>query len=454
MDVRRTTDLIADLCRFDAGVVADDNAPLFDRLGQLIPLEITRFRSGDSFNGWLVPDNWRVESATISRNGKVLFDGSGHPLGVARYSEPFSGSLTLEELRPHLVADPSLPDALVFHCMWQYRPWDADWALSVPWNVLRTFEPGDYQVDLRTAKEPGEMLVGHLEHKGEWEETIVFNAHTCHPGMANDVFAGVGLLVELFRWLAERETRYTYRLVLAPEHIGTVFYLRDLPKDETERLVCGVFAEMPGTQGPITVASTFLGGQPIDRAFHNAVRHRARSSRFVPWRQGAGNDETVWEAPGYEVPFVEVTRSEDLLNPYREYHTSLDTPDLMDPKQMEEFYEVLQGVVEILEQDATPQRRFNGLLCLSNPRYNLYMERPDPAVDKQLPEDSEAWGYLSDCLQRYFDGTMSVLDIAERHQLPFPRVYRYLQRFAELGLIDLRRAPMARTPTSKGIEPT
>ena len=26
------------------------------------------------------------------------------------------------------------------------------------------------------------------------------------------------------------------------------------------------------------------------------------------WREGAGNDETVWESPGFEIPFVELTR--------------------------------------------------------------------------------------------------------------------------------------------------
>jgi aminopeptidase-like protein len=205
-----------------------------------------------------------------------------------------------------------------------------------------------------------------------------------------------------------------------------------------------VFEEMPGTGGALKATSTFLGGQAIDRAFASALRHHSKAHLLVPWRKGAGNDETVWEAPGYEVPFVELTRCEDQFAPYREYHSSLDTPELMQPAQLEETLEVLKRTVEILEGNATMQRRFNGLVCLSNPEYNLYMERPDPTVEKQLEDDAEKWGHLLDCLLRYFDGAHTILDIALKHDLPFGRLRRYLERFQEKGLIDLRFAEIPR----------
>jgi aminopeptidase-like protein len=169
----------------------------------------------------------------------------------------------------------------------------------------------------------------------------------------------------------------------------------------------------------------------------------------VPWRQGAGNDETVWEAPGYEIPFLEVTRSEDLMQPFHEYHTSRDTPDLMDAGQLDEMLDVMRRAVDIVETNCRIWRTFDGLICLSNPDYNLYMERRDPAVAKDLPEDSEKWGYLLDCLLRYMDGSMTVLDIAERHDLPFERVLQYIRQFEEKGLVRLEFVPMTRQPASR-----
>jgi len=449
VDPNNFISLTRELCRFATGVVADDNERLFARIAEELPLTLLRYRSGDSFNGWLVPQNCRVEKAEIRRDGRLVFDGGAHTLGVARYAKSFSGAIDWPALQPHLVTNPDLPSAYVFHCMWQYRPWAADWAMSVPYEIYRDLGPGRYEVELVTSYAPGEMIVAQHEKKGRSDQTIVFHSNSCHPHMANDGFAGTALLIRLFQWLATQDTWHSYRLVIGPEHIGTVFYLRDLAPPDLDKIVCGVFEEMPGTKGPIKVASTFLGGQKIDRAFRNAVQHHARAYALVPWRQGAGNDETVWEAPGYEVPFVEVTRSEALLEPYREYHTSLDTTELMDPAQIDELLTVLMKVIETVETDARIHRRFDGLICLSNPQYNLYMERKDPAIDKDLPADAEKWGYLLDCLLRYFDGSMTVLDIAEKHDLPFDRVRRYIARFAEKGLVDLVFDPIHRKPARR-----
>ena len=441
--------LTSELCAFNTGVVAEDNPRFFARLAEELPLTLLRYPSGSTYNGWVVPELWKAQEATIRRDGRILFDGLAHPLGVAAYSRPFVGELELEEIDAHLVSDPGLPSAYMFHCMWQYRPWEADWALCMPHDLRRTLTPGRYQVRLRTSLGPGEMHVGVCEHPGETGQVVVLNAHTCHPGMANDDFAGVAVLVRLMQWLSGRRTRYTYRLVLGPEHLGTVFYLRDRTREELERMVCGVFLDMPGTDGPFKAASSFLGDQPVDRAMRCAAAACGARAVFTPWRKGAGNDETVWEAPGYEVPFVEVSRCLDLLDPFPEYHSSLDTAVRLNAANLAETYRILQSFVEVLENDLVAHRLFTGLVCLSNPRYDLYAERPDPAVRKDLARDSEKWGYLLDCLPRYCDGKTTVCEIALRHELPFPDLLAYLRRFEAKGLVRTAFAPVRRPPISR-----
>jgi aminopeptidase-like protein len=339
-----------------------------------------------------------------------------------------------------------LPDALMFHCMWQYRPWDADWAVSMPHSIYSTLGPGRYRVELETEHAPGEMLVAHCHKAGRSNKTIVFNSHTCHPHMANDGLAAGAVLIRLMQKLMSKDTYYSYRLVMGPEHLGTVFYLRDLPRTDIDRLVGGIFEEMPGTRGAVKATSTFIGSQKLDSAVANSLKHHARDHALVPWRKGAGNDETVWEAPGYEVPFVEITRCEDQFAPFREYHSSLDTPDLMDERQLDEMLLVMEKIVDALERDVVMHRQFDGLICLSNPAYDLYMERPDPTVVKNLAAQSEDWGHLLDCLLRYFDGGISVLDIAERHNLPFDELRKYIGRFEQKGLVKTERAEIERKP--------
>src|SRR5262245_14198492 len=180
--------LIREPCKFATGVVAEDNEALFAVISRELPLQIFRFKSGSTYNGWEVPQNWRVRRAKLFRDGRDVFDGKSHTLGVARYSRSFTGTLDWEQLKGFLVTNPDLPDAYMFHCMWQYRPWAAQWALCVPHRIYRTFGPGAYRVELETEYFPGEMLVGHHHKAGRSDRVVVFNSNTCHPHMANDGF--------------------------------------------------------------------------------------------------------------------------------------------------------------------------------------------------------------------------------------------------------------------------
>lgn len=440
--------LIEELCQYSIGVTKPENNEFFRLINKKVPIKILKKKSGSEFNGWRVPSQWSVKRATISKGGKILIDTTNRTLGVAAHSQSYKGTLAWDDLKPHLITSKNHPDSCIFHCMWQYRPWDADWAICVPYNQYESMGNGTYTVDLETFEEPGDMLVAECHLPGALEETFVFNAHTCHPHQANDAMAGVAILIRLFQRLAKQKNHYSYRLILGPEHLGTVFYLAGLSDQDLNRLLGAVYAEMPGVDAPIKLASTFKGGHILDQALANATLGAGAEMVKVPWRKGAGNDETVWEAPGWEVPCVEMTRCKDLLDPYPQYHSEEDTAQNLDMDKVRQFADVLDNLIEILENNCVPVRKFDGLVCLSNPKYDLYMERPDPAVDKALSSDSEKWGYLLDCLLRYLDGSMSVLDIAERHNLPFAVVLDYLKKFEEKGLVRLvfkqekRNAPL------------
>jgi aminopeptidase-like protein len=159
--------------------------------------------------------------------------------------------------------------------------------------------------------------------------------------------------------------------------------------------------------------------------------------RRVPFRQTVGNDETVWEAPGYEIPIVQINRCQEFGKPFPEYHSSLDTPDLMQVKQLEEAFRYLQDAISILETNAAPRRNYSGLMCLSNPKYGLYRARIDPSVQAETDDLNERWGYFQDCVVRYMEGTTTILEIAERYGLPYFDVLDYLRRWADKGLLAL-----------------
>ena len=146
--------LTRDLCAFRTAVVADDNEALFARIGREVPLELLSLCFGRHVQRLAgTAELARAPCQALPRRARAV-RRSGPGLAVAYYSRSFTGDLEWQELAPHLVSNPALPDALMFHCMWQYRPWDADWALSYPHRLHRTLGPGRYRVEPETETRP------------------------------------------------------------------------------------------------------------------------------------------------------------------------------------------------------------------------------------------------------------------------------------------------------------
>jgi aminopeptidase-like protein len=426
-------DTFSKLLALNVGVTQPDNERAFELMSAIVPLKILKYPSGREHNGWVIPHAWRVHKALIKKEGVTLFDGSVHPMAVAGYSTGFEGVISKKELDDHVFFNREYPDAFVFHCVYNYRPWERRWGFCVPYGQYRTWGEGQYEIELVTELKPSEMLVGECRLPGESSDTIVFNAHTCHPTQANDDMAGVMVVLELFRWLAERPRRYSYCAVLAPEHIGTVFYLAGLTQEELRRFKLGCFVEMVGSETPLALQRSFSGDSIIDAAAEHVLKAIQPELKVGPFRSIVGNDETVWEAPGIEIPMISISRW-----PYPQYHTSCDSLDIMSETRLEEALGALKRMIEALENDATMHRRFTGLVALSNPKYQLYWERPDPVANKQLSEGAIRFGELQDYLPRYFDGRHTILNVACRFGVPFSELRRYVMAFEEKQLIDLR----------------
>ncbi len=431
-----------EILRSHIGVAQADNARLFELLGEIVPLRLHAFESRSEHNGWIVPDAWRVQKAEIRRDGKVVFDGLVHPLAVIGNSVSFSGRVTKSELDKHVFFSRAEPDAFAFHCMNNYRPWAKEWGFCIPMVEYETWADGDYEIDLVTEFSVGRMLVAEAVLPGETDETIVFNAHTCHPCQFEDGFSGVALILELFDELRKSaKRRYTYRAILAPEHLGTVFYLASLKPDERAKLKAAVFTEMIGLQTNLTLQKSFAGHHVIDRVAERIARDIDADTRVGDFRTILGNDETVWEAPGYEIPCISLSRCSKSPFYYNEYHTSNDLIVRSDMKKRGEAFSLLKRMIDNFEQDAIIQRNFEGLIALSNPRYGLYVERPEPTVNKKLSQEQLALGALQDRIVRYFDGRSSISELADKFSLSFETMRDYVHSFEKKGLVSLKPVP-------------
>lgn len=428
--------LFREVLRLNLGIAQADNQRAMELIGTQIPLQVQSFSSRSEHNGWVIPDQWTVRKALIKHGSKTMFDGKVHPLAVAQMSSSFTGRVSKEELDRHVYFNREVPEAYVYHCRYQYRSWETHWGFCIPFAQYRNWPKSDYDIELETEFEVGSLYNGEAVHRGQSDETVLFQAHSCHPTQANDNMVGIMVICALFKWLTGRKTRYTYKALFAPEHIGTVFHIRDLSPQALANIKLGIFVEAVGGKRPFSLQYSFHGDHVHDRFVMQALKHEYPDARAGEYGTVLGNDESVWEAPGIEVPMISLSRF-----PFREYHTSEDTLDQFGPDSLDDTLGILKGLIDMLESDVTIRRKFTGIVALSNPKYGLYKEHPDPAYVKPLSDIDLRFARMQDHLARYFDGKHTAFDIAERFDISYPLIRSYLDEFQRKGLVELVPVP-------------
>lgn len=425
--------LISDLYLTNRALVSDDYddalAYIDDRE---LDLTVREYPSGSEiWDSWVVPQKWTVEHGYIeTADGDRILSYEDHPLHLFAYSASYEGWVSREELRDHLRTHPNMTEVIPYHFRLSYRPWDSDWGFCASQNFAESLSDEEYYVSISTTFEDGQMKVGEHHLEGEREETILLLAHLDHIGLANDDLSGVAVGVELMRRLQERTDRtYSYRLLLLPEIIGSAAYLADDAVD-TDRFECGLFLETLGNDNRLMLQRTFTEETKLDRISERLLTTDYDEFEINGFRDEAGDDELIFEAPGYEVPTVSISRY-----PYEEYHTHFDDMSIISQDKLEDSVEYVLDIIDVFERDFTPIRTFDGIPSLANPKYDLYIDPGQPGISES-PMASENVRDFRDRVFRYLDGDHTVFDIADQFDLRFEFVYDYLSEFHEKGLVE------------------
>lgn len=399
-------------------------------LRALLPFDLIEYDAGDEYNGWVIPPRWDVVEAKILQGDTIVYDGMHHPLAVMAYSAPFRGRVSRDELRRHLHFDHRYDDAIPFHFRQTYRTWARDWGFCVPRRLYDALPEGDFDVVIETRESEGTLRMLELTHRGAREDCIVFGANLDHPGVANDGVSGVVVGIELFRRLAGRATKFTYKLVLSQGIIGSEYYLGKRPPAERAKMREGVFLEMLGSSTPLGFQSSREARSNIEYAVMCALDELGISCRTGPFESIILNDEYIWEA--YGIPMASLSRF-----PYPEYHSSRDDLSIIEEEKLLEAVNVLERGIDILERSPLITKRFEGNICLSNPKYDLYVDVGQVTFGEVSSDAQRRMRLLMDLVPT-LDRPVTARALAERVGLPEERVLEYLRRWADKGLLDVR----------------
>jgi aminopeptidase-like protein/aminoglycoside N3'-acetyltransferase len=403
-------------------IVSDGYDAALAALAEQVPMTVHEYPTGTECWSWLVPEKWTCREARLERlDGERLFSYADHPLHVVSYSLPFEGVVSREELLGHLHVHPTLPDAIPF----VFRYYEREWGLCCSQVQRERLTDAAYRVVIRTEFSYGTLKVGEVVAPGARDEGLVLCAHLCHPAQANDDLTGVVVGIDVMRALLARpERRWTHRLLVVPETIGSLAFL-SRRADLLPRLRGGLFLEMLGRDRPHALQHSFAGDTAVDECFAEALRAHEPAGWTSPFRTLPGNDERQFNAPGVRVPMLLLARvlpPGAPSAPYAEYHSSHDVPALVPAARLAESRDLVLAMLDRWERADTPRLRVPGEPFCS--RFGVHV---DPYAD---PEGNRA---LFDVVFR-MDGTRTVERIARECGVGVASVRRVVAELRRAGV--------------------
>ena len=373
-----------------------------DILSELLPLERMEIPSGTPVFDWTVPQEWVVREAyVVDPQGRRVLDVRTHNLHLLNYSAPFRGTLSRRELDAHLHSLPDQPDAIPYRTSYYERRW----GLCLSHRDRQALAEGMYEVVIDTDFIDGSMTLSEAVLPGESAGEVLLSTYTCHPSMANNELSGPLVTAFLYKALARRPRRLTYRFVFLPETIGSLAYLRLRGEHLRQRLAAGYVVTCIGLDAPFNYKRSRRVPSLANRAAEyclSTASSNATVHDFTP--ASFSSDERQYCSPGFDLPVGVFSRTR--VGEYPQYHTSLDNRALVSFDAMAEAVDVLTGVCDALDANVMPRN----LSPFGEPhlaKHGLYPTL-GASRDRRAMVDATMW------LLNLADGTNDLLAIAER----------------------------------------
>lgn len=387
-------------------------------LGELSVYEVP---TGTQCFDWTVPREWNITDAyVIDPEGNKICQFSDSNLHVVGYSLPINKTLTLEELQQHLHSLPDQPDAIPYVTSY-YSDY---WGFCLKDRDRQKLKEGEYQVYIDSELKDGSLTYGELIIPGDTEEEVFLSTYVCHPSMANNELSGPVVTTYLANWLlAQKQRRYTYRIVFIPETIGSITYLSRNLLEMKKNIVAGFNITCIGDERDYSYLPSRTEGTLSDKAALHSLKHMVDSYSTYSFLD-RGSDERQYCYPGVDLPVCSIMRTKYGI--YPEYHTSLDDLNLVTPMGLFGGYNVVKNAIGIIEANKTFKCKY---LC-------------EPQLGKRglypnISEKSSATSVeLMMNILTYLDGTIDLLDLADKLSVDFWEVKKITDELFDADLLE------------------
>jgi len=389
-------------------------------------LMINEFPSGQKVFDWVTPSEWNVSEAFIETlDGNRIVDLEENNLHLVGYSVNVDKVFRKEELIKHIHYLPDQPTAIPYVTSYYV----ADWGFCMSYKQFQNLGSGPFRVKInstfKSGNSGGSLTYGEVFLPGKSSQEVIFSTYICHPSMANNELSGPVIAIALARELQALENHYSYRFLFLPETIGAIAYISKNLLRMKQNVIAGWVLTCLGDSGDFSYVSSRYSNTYADKVTRYLLDRELPKHNIYSWLS-RGSDERQYCAPGVDLPFCSLTRSK--YGEYREYHTSLDNLNFVNPESLQQSLELLVKLTRVLESNRTPKSSFK---C-------------EPQMGKRgvYSTLSTSSSYSNDARQlldvlSYSDGSNSLTEIAEICRLDTDTTAQHVARLENLGLISL-----------------
>jgi aminopeptidase-like protein len=234
--------------------------------------------------------------------------------------------------------------------------------------------------------------------------------------------------------MVARPRRHSFRFLFIPATIGSITWLAR-NEHNVSRIKHGLVLTGVGDAGKITYKRSRQGQADIDRAMVHILKHSGEPHAiidFFPY----GYDERQYCSPGFDLPVGCFMRTPH--GQYPEYHSSADDLNFVQAHALAQSYVRCLEAFELLEHN----RKYVNQNQKCEPqlgRRGLYR-----SIAGQQEQQSKELALL--WVLNASDGHHTLLEIAERANLPFRTIQAAAEALLEVGLLKEYRSAAKSEP--------
>lgn len=383
-------------------------------------LKIFEVPTGTKVFDWIVPKEWNIKGGYIETlEGKKVIDFADTNLHVMGYSLPIDKIVSREELLEMCYTIPEQPDYIPY--VTSYYKERSGFCLSEKQKQALTEDT--YHVVIDSTLENGSLTYGELLIPGNSKDEIFLSTYVCHPSMANNELSGPAVAVELANYiLANKDRRYSYRIIFIPETIGSITYLSKNLDYMQKHVIAGYNISCVGDDRTYSYVESPYADTLADRVAQNVLNfHYPEYKRYSFLHRGS--DERQYCSPLVHLPLCAICRSK--YEEYPEYHTSADNLNLVSPNGLYGAFEVYRKCIDLLES--------NYMYIVTTPcepqlgKRGLY---PTLSRRGSINETRSMTAFIA-----YADGKHDLVDISNRINVPIDRLLPIIKKLLDNGLI-------------------